>query len=188
MCFFNFVINSFNICQSINVIPHINKAQNRRWQKKRGLSFHLVSWSELDIYQIILNTCEFNLWSKKRIAAILQIESKPFFCKVGGAGEWIWGPISENKSRVGGNLLSQLPGSDIAVECKIGTFRSLLSWGMSLPERWSNVEVVGILGGTLWSQDPWGHRKNRGYLSVVEFPSIGMGKPLQLVSPEWPLS
>ena len=50
--------------------------QNGRWWKSRGPSFHLVPWIHLDIYQFILNTCEFNLRSNKIIAGYWKVIEK----------------------------------------------------------------------------------------------------------------
>lgn len=52
--------------------------------------------------------------------------------------------------------MSWLPPSDRAEDHKIRNFRNLL-WGTTSLRLLSK----GTLAGTVWTQDPWGHRKTR---------------------------
>lgn len=46
----------------------------------------------------------------------------------------------------------------------------------------------GILGGAVWSQDPQGHGKNKGFLSAAKLPGFGVGKTATISEPRSKLS
>lgn len=78
-----------------------------------------------------------------------------------------------------GASISQLAASDIEAESKIRIFRRLLQWRMLLG--W--LSGGWILAGTMWSQDPQGHRKTKGAWVWQSSQALEQGGQLQSVSP-----
>lgn len=80
-----------------------------------------------------------------------RIESEGLYRKINGRGR-------ESPGSSG----SQLLDSDIAAERKLELLEVCSHEGCSCLKDVQVAKQDRILGGTVWSQDLWGHRKNRG--------------------------
>ena len=101
--------------------------------------------------------------------------------------EAVYGKINHREE---GASISQLPESDIAAQHKVSTFRSLLWWGTSAPERCSDGKAgQNPVWNNVVSGSP-GSQKEQGCPSAnaAEFPVIRAGKSAAISEPRSGLS